>query len=105
MTDSPHRACPHPGDRTGARTRPPTTTPRTTTQPFLRREQHAPHGVGVKDLRPLRGWANGPIFDPDALTRRTQNLPEKPKRKITTPTRGLTGPDPSGMTSWRVGAE
>ncbi|MDT7794231.1 MAG: hypothetical protein QOD59_3667, partial [Mycobacterium sp.] len=42
--------------------------------------------------------AHGPIFDPDALARRAQNLPEKPKRTITTPSRGLTGPDPSGMT-------
>ena len=59
MTDSPHRgACPQPGEPAleHALDHPiPLTRPGAHRTSFLRPEQHAPSGVGVKDLRPLRG--------------------------------------------------
>jgi hypothetical protein len=63
MTDDrqPPPDCPHPGNRTGARTRPPSTTPGANTHPLLRHKKHAPPDVGVKDLRP---YAVGLPADP-----------------------------------------
>jgi hypothetical protein len=55
---------------------------RTDTNP-LRLEQRAPPGVGVKDLRPLRGRPSGPIPDPpDASLRRAHKQAENLRRKI-----------------------
>src|SRR5215212_9844254 len=48
---------------------------------LLRPEQRAPSGVGVKDLRPLRGRPFGPILDPDASPRRAQEQAENSKKK------------------------
>ncbi|MDT7717056.1 MAG: hypothetical protein QOH09_3048 [Pseudonocardiales bacterium] len=47
----------------------------------LRPEQHAPPGVDVKDLRPLRGRPSGPIPDPDASTRRAQRQAERSQKR------------------------
>jgi hypothetical protein len=58
----------------------------------LRPEQHAPPGVDVKDLRPLRGRPCGPIPDPDASTRRAQRQAERSQKKITNKNPELTGP-------------
>jgi hypothetical protein len=99
MTDSPTKACPHPGKPDWSTH--PTTQDNPEEHPphsFLRREQHAPNDVGVKDLRPLRGRPTGPILDPDALTRRAQNLTEKTKERSASPRGPLTGPTPTGMT-------
>ncbi len=46
--------------------------------PFLRVFQHAPGGVDVQDLRPLRGRPSGPIPDPDAYP----DVPHRPPTKI-----------------------
>ena len=64
MTDSPHYsgACPHlPGTRPWSSTDHPLPEhTRETPEPLiLRLEQRAPTGVGVKDLRPLRGRPAG----------------------------------------------
>ena len=48
---------------------------------FLRSQQRAPSGVGVKDLRPLRGRPSGPILDPDASAQRAQEQAENRQRK------------------------
>jgi cell wall-associated NlpC family hydrolase len=53
----------------------------------LRPEQHAPPGVDVKDLRPLRGRPCGPIPDPDASTRRAQRQAERSQKRSQTRTR------------------
>jgi hypothetical protein len=63
MTDSPHRACPHPGHRTGARTRPP---PGTTPNPFsavnsMRRTASASRTSGRYAVGPRAGLC------PDAI--------------------------------------
>src|SRR5207342_1814794 len=102
MTDSPPPgACPPPGHRhwsmhstTSTRAR------KATPQPLLRPEQRAPSGVGVKDLRPLRGRPFGPIIDPDASPRRAHKPAENHKEKISSTELGLTGPAPSGMTAY-----
>jgi hypothetical protein len=65
---------------------------------FLRCPQRAPRGVGVKDLRPLRGRPFGPIPDPDALLDAAQQHPESAQGKDQQHKPGLTGPAPSGMT-------
>ena len=65
---------------------------------LLRPEQGAPSGVGVKDLRPLRGRPFGPILDPDASPRRAQVQAKNRKKKDHPARRGLTDPAPSGMT-------
>ena len=63
---------------------------------LLRLEQHAPRGIGVKDLRPLRGRAlTGPILDPDALLDAAQKQAENEQEKINDKNRGLTGPAPA----------
>jgi len=49
---------------------------------FSALEQRAPPGVGVKDLRPLRGRPFGPIPDPDASLRRAHKQAENPRKKI-----------------------
>jgi hypothetical protein len=88
------------GTGTGARTRPSITRPpgaaRPPRSPPL--EQHAPPGVGIKDLRPLRGRPCGPILDPDASARRAQNRRRDLEERSGATNRGLTGPAPSGMT-------
>lgn len=56
----------------------------------------AAHGVGVQDLRPLRGRASGPILDPDTALPHAHS-PAK-KIKIVVSTYLLTSPAPSGMT-------
>jgi hypothetical protein len=63
----------------------------------LRTQQRAPPGVGVKDLRPLRGRPYGPIPDPNASSTRP-NEAENSQQKINYKNRRLTGPAPSGMT-------
>ena len=100
MTDSPNGGLSTAGDTgAGARTRP---TPENSREPPdlpLRPEQHAPRGVGVKDLRPLRGRPSGPIPDPNASTRRAPETGGRnAKRKDQEQERRLTGPAPSGMT-------
>jgi hypothetical protein len=40
--------------------------------------QHAPRGVGVQDLRPLRGRPSGPILDLDTYP----GAPNNPTKKI-----------------------
>ena len=52
--------------------------------------QHAPGGVDIQDLRPLRGRPSGPIPDTDAYP----GAPTEPQKKIETRTRRLTGPAP-----------
>ena len=52
--------------------------------------QHAPGGVDVQDLRPLRGRPSGPIPDTDAYP----GAPTEPQKKIETRIRRLTGPAP-----------
>jgi hypothetical protein len=100
--DEPTALTPGPAHHrdTGTGDRPPTTPkPRTGARPpFLRCEQHAPRGVGIKDLRPLtrsahRARSLTPTPYPDApnSSRRTA------KRKIRNNRRDLTGPAPSGM--------
>ncbi|HEX2297714.1 MAG TPA: hypothetical protein VHH34_04215, partial [Pseudonocardiaceae bacterium] len=79
MTDSPNRACPPPGHRHWSMHLTPITRPvepRDHPPPFSAREQRAPPGVGVKDLRPLRGRPCGPILDPDASARRAHKQAE-----------------------------
>ncbi len=66
--------------------------------PVLRLPQRAPSGVGVKDLRPLRGRPCGSILDTNASTRRAQQQAENSQNKDQDHNRGLTGPAPSGMT-------
>jgi hypothetical protein len=65
---------------------------------LLRPEQRAPPGVGVKDLRPLRGRPCGSIPDPDASPRRAHKQAENPQEKDQHKNYRLTGPAPSGMT-------
>src|SRR5512133_2968035 len=66
---------------------------------LLRPEQRAPPGVGVKDLRPLRGRPCGSIPDPDASPRRAHKQAENPQEKDQYKNYRLTGPAPSGMTN------
>jgi hypothetical protein len=49
---------------------------------FSAPKQRAPSGVGVKDLRPLRGRPCGPIPDPDASSRRAHKQAESRRKKI-----------------------
>jgi len=63
-----------------------------TPQPLLRPEQRAPSGVGVKDLRPLRGRPSGPIIDPDASPRRAHKQAENHKEKISSTELGVDRP-------------
>jgi len=46
--------------------------------PFLPRLQHAPRGVDIQDLRPLRGRPYGPIPDTDAYP----GAPTNPQKKL-----------------------
>ena len=64
----------------------------------LRPQQHASRGIGVQDLRPLRGRSSGSILDPDALPDAAPSRRRTARRKINKQERGLTGPSPSGMT-------
>ena len=101
MTDSPLTGPVHQPGRRHWSTHP-TSNHRTdrsrTDTNLLRPQQRAPPGVGVKDLRPLRGRPCGSIPDPDASPRRAhkqaENLQEKDQHK----NYRLTGPAPSGMT-------
>ena len=94
MTDSPPRGLSTSRDTgTGARTRPPAPEHRgAAPQPLLRPEQRAPSGVGVKDLRPLRGRPFGPILDPDASPRRAHKQAKNHKKKISTTELGVDRP-------------
>ena len=84
MTDSPHRGLSTAGDPALEHAHDPL--PENNTEPphlSLRPEQRAPRGVGVKDLRPLRGRPFGPILDPNASARRApKQAEETQKRKI-----------------------
>ena len=82
----------------GARTRPLPRAQGAPRQLLLRLEQHAPRGVVVQDLRPLRGRPCGPILDPDAYLGALTNRQRTTRRKIHYQRRRLTGPTPSGMT-------
>jgi hypothetical protein len=90
MTDSPKRACPPAGEPAleHAPDHDHLNFPELPNPPSPRPEQRAPRGVGVKDLRPLRGRPSGPILDPNASTRRAQEQPEKRNRKINDQTGG-----------------
>jgi len=46
--------------------------------PLLPRLQHAPRGVDIQDLRPLRGRPYGPIPDTDAYP----GAPTNPQKKL-----------------------
>ena len=66
MTDTPTGLSRHPDTGHGARTQPPSAEPFGAADfPFCL-FQHAPRGVDVQDLRPLRGRPCGPIPDTDA---------------------------------------
>jgi len=58
--------------------------------PFLRVFQHAPDGVDVQDLRPLRGRPSGPIPDTDAYP----DAPTDRRRRSKTLRTRLTDPAP-----------
>jgi hypothetical protein len=58
--------------------------------PFLRVFQHAPRGVDVQDLRPLRGRPCGPIPDTDAY----RGAPTDPHKKIQTTKNEVDRPHP-----------
>ena len=60
---------------------------------LLRTEQRAPFGVGVKDLRPLRGRPCGPIPDPNASSTRPKKA-ENSHQKINYKNRGVDRPRP-----------
>ena len=95
MTDSPHLRGLSTTGAPALETHP-TRTP-TPTEPhrlhFLRLEQHAPRGIGVKDLRPLRGRAlPGPILDPDALLDAAHKQAENEQEKINDKNRGVDRP-------------
>jgi len=64
---------PDPADRTVGATR----------AAFLSVFQHAPRGVDLHDLRPLRGRPFGPILDPDAYPGAPNNRTEKIKERGT----------------------
>jgi len=51
--------------------------------PFLSVFQHAPRGVDVQGLRPLRGRPCGPILAPDAYRGAPNNPTEKIKERRT----------------------
>ena len=96
MTDTPPGAVPPSGHRSWS-THPTTHPPRifgAADLPFLPRLQHAPRGVDIQDLRPLRGRPYGPIPDTDAYP----GAPTDDQKKIQQPNSRLTSPDPSGMT-------
>ena len=57
---------------------------------FFLRFQHAPHGVDVQDLRPLRGRPCGPIPDTDAY----RGAPTDPHKKIQTTKNEVDRPRP-----------
>jgi hypothetical protein len=91
MTDTPPRAVPLSGHRSWS-THP---TPSTRTVGaadlfFFLRFQHAPHGVDVQDLRPLRGRPCGPIPDTDAY----RGAPTDPHKKIQTTKNEVDRPRP-----------
>jgi hypothetical protein len=68
MTDSPHGACPPSRNPALEQHAPLSPEPISGSRPehFFPVLQHAPRGVDVQDLRPLRGRPCGPILDPDA---------------------------------------
>jgi len=73
MTDTPHSGRVPPAGTTGhgAATDHHKHSPRELTdQPDLRRQQHAPTGVGVQDLRPLRGRPLGRSWTPPPTSTR-----------------------------------
>src|SRR5690348_4851209 len=91
MTDTPTRGCPD--IRTPVLEHAPNPPPRLRSRrllSFVRVFQHAPVGVDVQDLRPLRGRPCGPIPDTDAYP----DAPTDPQKKIKTPRKRLTGPAP-----------
>jgi hypothetical protein len=85
MTDTPPGLSRHPDTGHGARTQPPI---RRSSEPptfsFLPRLQHAPRGVDIQDLRPLRGRPYGPIPDTDAYP----GAPTNPQKKLNPQERG-----------------
>jgi hypothetical protein len=92
MTDSPHRGLstkPEPG--TGARTPRPLQADHigaaTRSSPAF---QHAPRGVDVQDLRPLRGRPCGPILDPDAYP----GAPNSQTKRVKNEEHGVDRPRP-----------
>jgi hypothetical protein len=92
MTDTPPGAVPPSGHRSWS-THPTTHPPRifgAADLPFLPRLQHAPRGVDIQDLRPLRGRPYGPIPDTDAYP----GAPTNPQKKLNPPTTRLTDPAP-----------
>ena len=58
--------------------------------PFLSVFQHAPRGVDVQDLRPLRGRPCGPILDPDAYP----GAPNSRTKKVKNEKHGVDRPRP-----------
>src|SRR3954452_14740276 len=102
MTDSPpagpvHHRATSPGARTSTtHTRQILERPNPTLH--LRFHQHAPCGVDIQALRPLRGRPCGPILDPDAYPGAPTTRRRTAKRKINHRRTRLTGTTPSGMT-------
>ncbi|MDQ2709636.1 MAG: hypothetical protein M3Z25_19310 [Actinomycetota bacterium] len=89
MTDSPTRGLSTSRDTgTGARQQIPSHQHRSRRTHLLRCEQHAPSGVEVKNLRPLRGRPFGPIPDLDAYLVATKGHAENDKKKIRNKTGG-----------------
>src|SRR5512133_1442788 len=91
MTDTPNGAVPLSGHRSWS-THPTPHPPglRSRRLPFFRVFQHAPGGVDVQDLRPLRGRPSGPIPDTDAYP----DAPTHRRRRSKTPRTRLTDPAP-----------
>jgi hypothetical protein len=100
MTDNPPRALSTSrATRPWSSTRPPTKrTYRSRPALILRREQRAPIGDGIKDLRPLTRAPYRALLDPAAYLDAPKNRRRTPREKINYKNTGLTGPAPSGMT-------
>ena len=82
MTDTPPGAVPLSGLRSWSTHPTPSAEDlRSRRLPFLRVFQHAPGGVDVQDLRPLRGRPYGPIPDTDAYPGAPTNPQKKPNPK------------------------
>jgi hypothetical protein len=107
MTDSPHRACPPPGQPALEHAPDPITEPpgAARSHPFSAFEQPAPPGIDVKDLRPLRGRPlRGRSLTPTPHPGAPTNTGEEPKERSEQQQQGLTGPAPSGMPPSTVNA-
>jgi hypothetical protein len=85
MTDSPHAGPVHQaGTRRWSTHRyPPEPISRSRPRTFFPVFQHAPRGVDVQDLRPLRGRPYGPILDPDAYPGAPNSRTKKIKERRT----------------------